>query len=306
MNAWLFLQQAGSWRIALDLSLIGVFCGFYIVPLFALVQQRSKRERLARVVAANNILNALFMVIASLLAITVLRGFGLNIPQLLFITALLNAVVAIYIFSLVPEFLMRFMVWMFTSLLYRIKVDGIEQHVPDHGPAIIVCNHVSYMDALILGGAIPRPVRFVMYYKIFKIPILNWIFKTAGAIPIAGAQEDPELLRQAFEKIDDALARGEIVGIFPEGRLSSDGEISVFKNGVERILKSRPVPVVPMALQGMWHSVFSRRQASLNLLTLLRHFRAPVGLRAGPAVPAVQATAKLLEQQVRALRGQWA
>ena len=302
LTAWSFIEIAGSVRVMFDLFMIGVFGGFYIVPLFALVQQRSAPERLARIIAANNILNALFMVLAAIMAIGLLHYAGLSLPHLLLLTAVLNAVVAIYIFSLVPEFFMRFVVWCLVRILYRIDARGIEEHIPDHGPAIIVCNHVSYMDALLIGGLVPRPVRFVMYYKIFKIPVLSWVFRTAGAIPIASARENPEMLREAFEKIDAALAAGEIVGVFPEGALTRDGEIATFKTGIERMIAQRPVPVVPMALRGMWQSLFSRSHEQPRWLRWPRRIRARIGVWAGPEIAPECVSAARLESEVRSLR----
>lgn len=298
-----FLAAEGSLRIAFDLAMIGLFGGFFIVPLFALVQQRAPREQLSRVIAANNILNALSIVIAAGLAILLLGPLGLSIPELFLVTAALNAVVAIYIFSLVPEFLMRFLVWLATLAMYRIKVRGVEENIPDSGPALVVCNHVGYMDALLLAGAISRPVKFVMYYRFFRIPVMNWVFRAAGAIPIASSKEDPELARQAFEHIDEALAAGEIVGIFPEGGLTKDGEIATFRPGIEKILARRPVPVVPMALKNLWGSLFSRQDSRLGRLRFPRRFRAAIGIEATTPVPGDLATAALLEAKVRALRG---
>ncbi len=297
-----FLATPGSWRIVMDLTFIGVFGGLYIVPLFALIQQRAPRAQLSRTIAANNILNALFMVAASLLAIVLLSA-GFTIPELFLLTAVLNAVVAIYIFTLVPEFAMRFACWVLIKLFYRLDTRGIEQHIPDEGAALIVCNHVSYVDALLIGGAVPRPIRFVMYYKIFNFPILRWVFKSARAIPIAGAKEDPELMQRAFEEVDRALADGELIGIFPEGALTKDGEIATFRQGVERILKARPVPVVPVALTGMWTSMWSKRDSQLRRLRVPRRLRAEVGLIADAPLPAAEATAAVLEAKVRALRG---
>jgi len=297
-----FLDAPGNLRIAIDLALVGVFGGFYIVPLFALIQQRAPREKLSRTIAANNILNAAFMVAASLMAIVLLQS-GVSIPQLLLITALLNALVAIYIFTLVPEFVMRFACWALIKLLYRLDIRGIEENVPDEGPALIVCNHVSYVDALLIGGAVPRPIRFVMYYKIFNIPIMRWVFKTARAIPIAGAKEDPALMQRAFEEVDRALAAGELIGIFPEGALTRDGEIAGFRGGVEKILAARPVPVVPMALQGMWTSMWSRRDSQLRRMRAPRRLRAEVGLVAAPPMAPETASAAALEAKVRDLRG---
>lgn len=296
--------QPGRWRVLMDLALIGLFGGFFIVPLFALIQSRTPREEVSRVIAANNILNALFMVLAAGLAIG-LTALELNIPQILLVTAILNALVAWHIFRLVPEFLMRFLVWLLMSLLYRLRVRGVEQ-VPDEGAALVVCNHVSFMDALLISASVRRPIRFVMYYKIFNIPVLSWVFRTAKAIPIAGAKEDPALMEKAFAEIDAALAAGELVGIFPEGQITRTGEINPFRSGVERILAARPVPVVPMALRGMWGSLFSRRDSALRRMRLPRRFRAHIELAIDPALPPEQATAAALQDKVQALRGEWA
>jgi len=208
----------------------------------------------------------------------------------------------------VPEFFMRFVSWLMVRALYRLELHGIEKHVPDEGAALIVCNHVSYMDALILAATIPRPVRFVMYHRIFDIPVMNWIFRTARAIPIASPREDAALMERAFDAIDAALAEGEPVGIFPEGALTKDGEIAAFKSGVEKILaraaaRGQVVPVVPMALRGMWRSMWSRRDSRLGRMRVPRRFRAHVEVAADAPVRDPAASAAQLEAKVRALRG---
>ena len=286
-----------------DLAGIGLFSGFYVVPLFALIQSRTPKDELSRVIAGMNIQNAIFIVAAALGGVALQQLLGWSIPQLFLALGIASIVVAAWIFSIVPEFLMRFLSWLLVRTLYRLRLHGIEKNVPDEGPALIVCNHVSYMDALILAATIPRPVRFVMYYRIFNIPVMSWIFRTAKAIPIAGAKEDPELMRRAFEEIDAALAAGEIVGIFPEGALTKDGEIAAFKSGVEKILERRPVPVVPMALKGMWTSMWSRRDTRLGRMRVPRRFRAHVEVMAGEPMDGATATADVLEARVRALRG---
>ena len=203
---------------------------------------------------------------------------------------------------------MRFLSWVFVRGLYRLRLHGIEKNIPDEGAALLVCNHVSYMDALILSASVPRPVRFVMYYKIFEIPVMSWIFRTAKAIPIAGARENPELMQRAFDEIDAALADGQIVGIFPEGALTRDGGIAPFKSGVERALEhanesGRPVPVIPMALKGMWTSMWSHRDGRMRRMRLPRRFRAHVEVVAGEPIDGRAASAELLEARVRELRG---
>lgn len=293
----------GLMHTMVALAGVGLFAGFYVVPLFALIQSRTSKRELSRVIAAMNIQNAAFIVVAAVIGVAALRFLDWTIPQLFLALAIGHALVAMWIFTVVPEFLMRFLSWVLVRTLYRLRARGIEEHVPDEGPALLVCNHVSYMDALILAGSIPRPVRFVMYYKIFEIPVMRWIFRTAKAIPIAGARENPELMQRAFDEIDKALADGEIVGIFPEGALTKDGEIAPFKSGVERILERRPVPVVPMALRGMWTSMWSRRDGRLKRMRVPRRFRAHVDVVADAPIPGEVATAELLEAKVRELRG---
>ena len=299
---WLaFLHAAGSWRIVLDLTAIGVFAGFYVVPLFAFVQARAPREKLSRIIAGNNIINALLIVIASLFGLTLSR-LGMSAAEIFAVDALLNVVVAVYIFTLVPEFLMRFITWVLVNTLYRVHADGV-QHIPEEGAALLVCNHVSFMDPLLLMASLRRPARFVMYYKIFNIPLLRFVFRTAKAIPIAGYKEDPAVLQQAYDAIDEALAAGEVVCIFPEGGLTGDGQIATFRPGVEKILARRPVPVVPVALRGLWGSVWSRRDSMLRRARLPRRFRARVELVVDAPLAPQQVSAATLETRVRELRG---
>jgi 1-acyl-sn-glycerol-3-phosphate acyltransferase len=298
-----FLASPGGWRVAIDLTGIGLFAGFYIVPLFALIQSRTPKGELSRVIAGMNIQNAAFVVLAAVLALALQQQLGWSLPEVLLALAVANAIVAVYIFSIVPEFAMRFGVWIAINLLYRVKVEGVEENVPDEGPALIVCNHVSYVDALVLGGSIPRPVRFVMYYKIHRLPVLGWVFRTARTIPIAGRKEDPVLMEQAFDAVREALRNGEVVGIFPEGGLTRDGAIAPFRQGVERILAETPVPVIPMAITGLWESMWSRRDSALRRLRLPRRLRARIGVVAGPALPPGSSAAEL-EAAVRALRGE--
>ncbi len=295
-----FLAQAGSWRVLVDLALLGAFGGVYSVPLYALIQQRTDRQYLSRVIAANNILNALFMVGAALLAIVLLQ-FGLSIPQLFLVLALLNALVAVYIYSLLPEFLIRFLAWILVNTLYRIHASGLD-NVPKDGPAVLVCNHVSFADALIIGGTIRRPARFVMHHRIFEIPILKMLFSSAKAIPIASARENEALLHEAFDQVDAELASGNLVCIFPEGAITTDGRIQRFRPGIEAIIERRPVPVIPIALCGMWGSWFSRINTG-GVRRIPGRLFARVAVRVGVPVRPADVSAAGLELLVRALRG---
>jgi len=296
-----FLGRASSWRILVDLALLGAFGGFYSVPLYALIQKRSDRKHLSRIIAANNIINALLMVAAAVISIVILKS-GFSIPELFLFIAVLNAVVAIYIYSLLPEFLMRFMAWLIINVVYRIRPTGLE-NIPHKGPAVVVCNHVSFIDPIILGGSVVRPMRFVMYYKIFKMPFLSFIFRTAKAIPIASKAEDEDLMNAAFEKVDAELAAGNIVCIFPEGGLTTDGEVQRFRPGIEKIIARRPVPVIPVALGGLWGSWFSRRQQG-GIRKIPGRLFARVPIFFGDPVAPTEVTAERLELLVRTLRGE--
>lgn len=295
-----FLARPGSWRVLLDLAMLGAFAGFYSVPLYALIQKRSKRQHLSRIIAANNIINTIFIVAAALLAIALLN-IGFSIPELFLVLAALNIVVAIYIYSLLPEFLMRFLAWILINVLYRIRITGLE-NVPEKGPAVVVSNHVSYMDPILLAGSVKRPMRFVMYHRIFHIPLLRFFFEHLRAIPIAGAMEDEQLMNEAFERVDDELEAGNIVCIFPEGAITRDGEIQRFRPGIEKIIARRQVPVVPVALGRLWGSWFSRRTSG-GIRKVPGRLFARVPITVGDAVPAHEVTAARLELLVRTLRG---
>ncbi|MCU1729013.1 MFS transporter [Pseudomonas sp. 7P_10.2_Bac1] len=298
-NDWLgVLGFSQAWWVLFDILGLGIFGGFYIVPLYALIQSRTAENERARVIAANNILNALFMVVSAIVTIMLLSLAKLTIPELFLVVSLLNIAVNTYIFKIVPEFTMRFMIWLLSHSMYRVEHKNLDA-IPDEGAALLVCNHVSYVDALLMGGAVRRPIRFVMYYKIYNLPVLNFIFRTAGAIPIAGRAEDEAIYERAFRKIAQYLNDGELVCIFPEGKLTSDGQISEFKAGVKRILDETPVPVVPMALQGLWGSFFSRDPNK----GIFRRLWSRVTLVAGEPIPAGEATQKLLRERVTELRG---
>ncbi|WP_220811086.1 MFS transporter [Pseudomonas paralcaligenes] len=295
---WLGLLRMGeAWWVLGSILGLGVFGGFYIVPLYALIQSRTEEHERARVIAANNILNALFMVAAALVSILFLSVAKLSIPQLFLAISLMNIAVNLYIFKIVPEFTMRFLIWMLSHSMYRVRHHNLEA-IPDEGAAVLVCNHVSFVDALLIGGAVRRPVRFVMYYKIYNLPVLNFIFRTAGTVPIAGRNEDLEVFERAFTRIARYLEEGEVVCIFPEGKLTTSGEIDEFKAGIERILAANPAPVIPMALQGLWGSFFSRAPHK----GLFRRFWSRIDLVAGQPLPAD--TGRLvLQEQVTRLRG---
>ena len=295
------LSTVASWRMLVDLFMIGLFGGLYIVPLYALVQTRSDAAHQSRIIAGNNIMNAAFMVVAAVLG-AVLLHLGATIPTLFLITAILNALVAIYIYTLVPEFLMRFLAWLLVHAVYRIEKSGLE-HIPASGPVVIVCNHVSFADAVIIMGVVRRPVRFVMDHNIFKVPLLSFIFRTSQAIPIASAKEDPVALERAYEEVAKALAAGEVIGIFPEGRITDSGELLPFRGGIKRIIDRSPVPVVPMALRGLWGSFFSRKGGAAMTRPFRRGVWSRIALRVAAPWAPERVAPDALQECVLALRG---
>jgi 1-acyl-sn-glycerol-3-phosphate acyltransferase len=299
LGAIALLETAGTWRILFDLCGLGLFGGFFIVPLYALVQLRSNVAHRARIIAANNIMNAFFMV-AGAMAAAGLLGAGLSILALFGVAALCNAAVAIFIFKLVPEFLLRFVVWALIHSVYRLDKRGVE-NLPLEGPAVLVCNHPSLVDALVIMAACRRPIRFVIDHHVYRWPILSFVFKASRAIPIAPAREDAALKAKAFDEVARALDAGELVGIFPEGNVSENGAIAAFRPGIAQIIARNPVPVVPMALSGLWGSIFSRAHgAVLSKPWMARPFR-KVALTIGEPVEPESATLELLHKEVSAL-----
>ncbi len=296
-----FIRTPGSIRIIIDLLLIGIFGGFYIIPLNAFIQVRARVEHRARIIAANNIINALFMVMAAVLGVVLIGLLDFTIPEFFLITAILNTVITMYIFSVIPEFAMRFVIWVIGHTLYRVKHTDLD-NIPEEGPAVIVANHVSYIDGVIMGGACRRPIRFVIHGPIYRAPFLNFIFRTGRAIPIESKKNSPSAYKAAFGQIKDALAEGEVVCIFPEGNLTPDGEVHEFKRGIEKILKDNPVPVIPAALRGLWGSFFSRKD-NRAMKRMPRGFRSKVEFIVGKPMDPVSATAEKLEVSVKNLRG---
>ncbi|MDN3546617.1 MFS transporter [Kinneretia asaccharophila] len=293
-----FLAQAAHWRVLADLALLALFAGLYSVPMYALIQLRAQPTHRARIIAANNILNALFMIASSLLA-GVLLGAGLSIPQLFGLLGLANAVVAAYIFLVVPEYLLRFVAFIASRCIYRFRLSG-EQHIPAQGAAVLVCNHVSFVDAVLLMAASPRPIRFIMDHRIFRIPVLGWLFRLAKAIPIAPQKQDPATCEAAFARAREVLDEGELLCIFPEGGITRDGQLQPFRGGVMKIIEDRPeLPVVPLALTNLWGSFFSRvEQGQAMVRPFRRGIFSRVGLVAGTPLIAAEVSPEGLQQRV--------
>jgi len=226
---------------------------------------------------------------------------GLSIPEFFLVLSIMNLIVAGFVYQQVPDFALRFVIWVLSHTVYRVSHHHLDR-IPEEGPALLVCNHVSYMDALVIAGAVRRPVRFVMDHNIFATPIMGSFFRLAKTIPIGPKSKVPEIYEAAFDRIDEELAAGHLVCIFPEGKLTKDGEVDTFKSGVDMILQRRPVTVVPMALRGLWGSFFSHCGGPA-FSHLPKRFWSRVHLLADHPVGPEQASASFLEEKVKALRG---
>ncbi|MBS0468677.1 MAG: MFS transporter [Proteobacteria bacterium] len=300
-----FLSHHAYWRVMLDLFLLSLSAGLFSVPMYALIQMRSQPTHRARIIAANNILNALFMIVSALLAGALLAA-GFTVPQIFLFTAIANAVVAFYIFLLVPEYLLRCVAWVLSRCVYRFKVRG-DEHIPTQGAAILACNHVSFVDAVLLMAASPRPIYFLMDHRIFRVPVLGWLFRLAKAIPVAPQKDDPATYDAAFERAAQVLKEGDLLAIFPEGGITRDGQLQPFKGGIMKIVERAQAdgvqaPVVPMALTHLWGSYFSRiEQGGAMVRPFRRGLWSRVGLNVGQPVAAAQAQPEPLRAQVAGL-----
>jgi len=300
-----FMATPAHWRVMADLALLSLFAGLYSVPMYALIQLRSQPSHRARIIAANNILNALFMIGSSVIAGALLTA-GFTIPQIFLFTGIANAVVAFYIFLVVPEYLLRFVAWVLSRFVYRYQVRG-DEHIPLQGAAVLVCNHVSFVDAVLLMAASPRPIRFLMDHRIFRVPVLGWLFKLAKAIPVAPRSEDPGAYEAAFDAAAQVLREGDLLAIFPEGGITRDGTLQEFKGGIVKIMERAQadglrVPVIPMALTNLWGSYFSRiEQGGAMVRPFRRGAFSRVGLNVGEAMPAGLVQPAALRQRVAGL-----
>lgn len=299
-----FVSQPAHWRVMVDLALLSLFAGLYSVPMYALIQLRSAPTHRARIIAANNILNALFMIASALMAGALLSS-GFTVPQVFLFTGIANAVVAGYIFLLVPEYLLRFVAWVASRFVYRFQVRG-DEHLPTSGAAVLACNHVSFVDAVLLMAASPRPIYFMMDHRIFRVPVLGWLFRLAKAIPVAPQKEDAQVYDAAFERAAQVLREGDLLAIFPEGGITKDGQLQPFKGGIMKILERAQAegveaPVIPMALTNLWGSYFSRiEQGGAMVRPFRRGVFSRVGLNVGLPLPAAQVSPEALRERVAA------
>lgn len=292
-----FVQDTNGRRLLIDFFVTSLFGGLFIVPLYALIQERSHPESRSRVIAANNIMNSLFMVAASFLII-MLYALNLTCPQIFLTFCILNTGVGIYIYSIVPEFTLRFMSWLLVNLMYRPQIKGIE-NLPKEGPILLACNHVSMVDWLIVMGAIRRPTRFIMQQNLFETPILNYLLKHSKVIPLVGPGANLSQLETSYKHIDAKIREGQIICIFPEEKMTRDGNLGKLKPDILNIIQQNPIPTVPMAINNLWGSMFSHKNKSF--IKAPRKFWNTINLNIGTPILAEDLSLERLEQEIRKL-----
>ena len=290
-----FMATPGSRRVMIDVFVLAMFGGLFAVPLYTLVQDRSSAENRSRVIAGSNVLNALFIVLSSAMLLA-LPELGVTIPQTFLILAVLSALVSAYIYKVVPEFLLRFIAWLLANLMYRIRVIG-RDNLPDEGPAILVANHVTYIDWLVISSVYQRPLRFVMHKQFIELPLVGWAFRDAKVIPIASARENPQVLEHAFTRIAEELEGGNVVCLFPEGELTHNGKLGTIKPGILKTLETQPVAVVAVRLDGFWGSFFSRKD-DLALRKPFRRFWSRVSLTVYPPLAPEEVTLEAIRDRL--------
>ena len=295
-----FLGTFAGIRISFDLFMVALFGGVFTVPLYTMVQANTGADRRSRVIAGLNIISSLFMLVAGGMA-TVMLAQKIAVPVFYLVIAIMNILVAAFIYRLLPVFLWRFLVLLVTNIMYRFRVDGRE-HIPSEGRAVLACNHPSFIDFTFVAIASQRPARFIMHYSYFEKPGWKWLFEQTRVIPIARKSEDERILQDAFDQIAQALEEEELVCIFPEGMVSRDGNLGPFRQGIEDIVARTPAPVVPMALKGMWGSFFSYKDGA-PMTRPFRRIRSQVELEIGQMIPVEQVSAHELAERIASMGG---
>ena len=293
---WLAVSGSSYLEAGVAMSVLGFTAGLFIVPLNSLLQQKSGSDERGRLIAANNFLNMIGVLLASGAVYVCSDLFRMAPDRILFVLGLVTFAVTVYILALVPDFLIRFCLWLFTHTLYNIRIIG-QQHVPFRGPALLVSNHVSYVDGFLIGGCVQRFLRFLVYRPYYEMKALNWILRRMNTIPIQGG--DPERVAESIELAREQLRQGHVVCIFAEGSITRTGGMLPFKRGLERIIEGLDAPIIPVNLDRVWGSIFSFKDGRF-LLRWPERFPHPVTVSFGAPLPST-ATAQDVRQAVMEL-----
>src|SRR6266481_10307 len=253
----LFLSQPSFDLAAVCLVLIGFAAGFFAVPLNALLQQRSGRQDKGRLIATNNVFNTVGVLLASAMLWGLATLFHLPADQIILILGLLTFALTIYALYLLPDFFVRFILWILTHTLYRIRIVG-QENIPLHGAALLVSNHVSFVDALLIGASMPRFIRFMLHREYYDIRWLNWFFRLMKSVTVSTT--NPRDIVQSLRGARKELEQGQVVCIFAEGAISRLGHLLPFKRRFEKIVQGTNFPIIPVHLDQLWGSIFSFKE----------------------------------------------
>ena len=298
------LEQHLLWQPLISLFLVGFFGGAYIVPLYTLLQIKSPEKTRSQFIACNNIINAIYMVSAAIFAM-ILLSFGLNLKNIFFVVSLLNLISCfVFLYRYPSDFYLIFFKFVFKTL-YKINVN-YEKPLPKEGPVVVACNHISFIDPLLVTAVMNRPPIFVMDQFYFDIKILQWFYTSARAIPIVPKKVCEDGLKKAMDKIKEQLINKELVSLFPEAYISKDGDIIPFKRGIAELSKENSnITIIPMAISGMWGSWFSRHKngKAMSGFPIRRSLRTKITINVGPGIKAENYTTEFLFNEVKRLRG---
>jgi acyl-[acyl-carrier-protein]-phospholipid O-acyltransferase/long-chain-fatty-acid--[acyl-carrier-protein] ligase len=267
---------------AICLAGLGFFGGLYSVPLNAMLQHKADADKRGRFIAANNVMNTLGILAASGLLAFTGGWLGLSPQANMMLAGLTTLAVITYLLILLPDFLIRFCLWLLTHSIYRIRIVN-PQHVPLDGPALLVANHLSFIDGLLVGACVQRFVRFMVYAPFFQMPLLGRLFRLMRAIPTGGGGAKGAIA--AIRRAREELEGGHVVCIFAEGAISRTGNMLPFKRGFEKIVADLDVPIIPVHLDQVWGSIFSFKDGKFFWKWPSRFFY-PVTVTFGEPMPA--------------------
>ncbi|MCL4789156.1 MAG: MFS transporter [Verrucomicrobia bacterium] len=295
-------MPTGFSEVALGLFLLGCSCGFYFVPINALIQHRPHPGNKGSVIAASAMLSWLGILAAQAVYFGLVPLLRLTPPQVFLVAAGLTLVGAIYAYCLLPAALLRFVLWLLTRTVYRIRVEG-RDNIPGKGGALFVCNHVSFVDALLLIASTDREVRFMMYKGTYERPYVKPFARILGVIPISSEQRPRDMIK-SLQTASQAIRDGHVVCIFAEGQITRIGQLLPFRRGMERIMKDVDAPIVPIALDGVWGSIFSFEKRRF-VWKLPRKLPYPVTVSFGKPLPPTTTAVEVRQAVQELLADAW-
>jgi acyl-[acyl-carrier-protein]-phospholipid O-acyltransferase/long-chain-fatty-acid--[acyl-carrier-protein] ligase len=275
------------------LAALGFSAGFFAVPVNALIQHRPDDQQKGGVIAAANLLSFVAIAMATGTYYAFQHFWHLSPSAIFLASALATVAATAYVLYLLPDALLRLLLWFATHTLYRIRADGRE-NVPAKGGALLVANHVSLADAVFLIASIDRPIRFIMFKGSYDHWLVRPFAKIMGVIPIS-SQLNPREMIQSLRAATQALHDGDLVGIFPEGQMTRIGQMLPFRRGMERIIKGVDVPIIPVNLGGVWGSIFSFERGKF-FWKLPRRIPYPVTVTFGAPMPATSEASEVRQK----------